>query len=540
MKKTFYIIILFVLFLYTSCNKKEDHLFEKAESFININNDSVNYYLRQIKYPEKLPPPLRSKYGLMQVNHFPRNNEREHYLDYSIDYYKKAQDTVKLIQSYKAKAYYQDSIQQKIEFYTIAKKLALKIEDKQQAAFIHLDIGYYYERLGELDKAQEYISKAFEFSSEDNFLYGLTQWNQSRLYRKKEMLDEAAKCLLIAAEQAVLNSPSSLSPIYKQLSDIYSEQENYQEALKYINLSIEHRTNIKELPTYNLTKAIVFMNTQEVDSARQYLSYAIESPNEYVSSRALDFLAQLDTKINLYEKAYHTRIKADESFISIQRSQNDKHIALKYQEEKLKNENSQLKIEKQQQENYSLIITIVLLFTCALVIILYLYKQKQQAKIQYTYKEQLLHEKALLHETQNQLLRQEKELALLHEKAAILRASLFKKMSLSQKVPSLNKEETEKVGNSKINLTEQDITELKRTVDAAYNNFTKRLSCAFSVLSEDDITFCCLVKIQVDMQDLSDIYCISKAGITKRKMRLKKDKLNIENNISLDQFIQEF
>lgn len=531
--------IAFILLLLTSCNNNEVQFLEKAESYININNDSLAHYLRRIKFPEKLSPAMRANYGLMQVSYFPRNKERELHIDYSIGYYKKAQDTVKLIQSYRAKAYYQDSIQKKIDFYTIAKNLVLKIGDQEQAIFILLDIGYNYERLGEPDKAQECFFKALDYTSKDDYSYGLVYWNLSRIYKANNQIDKAIEALLIMVDNAAKTNPRSLSPAYKQLSDIYYAQGNYEEALKYINLSTKYRTNIKEAPTYNLAKAIIFINTQELDSARIYLNYAIESPNIYVSSRALNFLTQLNNKVNQFDKAYFAKIKENQSLSSLQNEEENNVIELKYQEEKLKNENSELKIEKQQQENYSLIITIVLLFTFALAIIIYLYKQKQQVKIKYIYKEQLLQEKTLLQETQNQLLKQEKELALLQEKAAMLRASLFKKMSLTQKVPSLNDNDVEKTG-SKINLTKQDIVELQKTVDAAYNNFTKRLLSSFSNLTEDDIAFCCLIKIQVDMQDLSDIYCISKAGITKKKMRLKKDKLKIETDISLDNFILEF
>ena len=59
-------------------------------------------------------------------------------------------------------------------------------------------------------------------------------------------------------------------------------------------------------------------------------------------------------------------------------------------------------------------------------------------------------------------------------------------------------------------------------------------------LDEDDIRFCCLVKINVNLQDLSDIYCLSKAAITKKKYRIKKDKLGIcDATASLDDCLKE-
>lgn len=63
----------------------------------------------------------------------------------------------------------------------------------------------------------------------------------------------------------------------------------------------------------------------------------------------------------------------------------------------------------------------------------------------------------------------------------------------------------------------------------------------FIILTLKDILFCCLVKLKVNMQDLSDIYCVSKAAISKRKFRIKTEKLNIaDENISIDMYLRDF
>ena len=93
----------------------------------------------------------------------------------------------------------------------------------------------------------------------------------------------------------------------------------------------------------------------------------------------------------------------------------------------------------------------------------------------------------------------------------------------------------------KIEMTEEDWQNLVSSVDEAYSGFTQRLKEQFPKLSADDIRFCCLLKINVNMQDLSDIYCVTKAAITKRKYRIKTDKMNLQENPSdLDTFLNEF
>ncbi|MFV0417126.1 MAG: tetratricopeptide repeat protein [Dysgonomonas sp.] len=541
MKKIISITIFTFLLFNIACHKDETLLWEKVEEYLDKNQDSLIHYIKLIEHPENLLPPQRAKYGLILSDRLPANKENEFKLDHSLDYYTSAKDTTMMIQCYLAKSrYYKDSIYQEITFLNLAKDLALKANHRASITYLNLNIGYCYERLEDDEVAFTHFQKAEEYAPTNDFLYGLTHWNQARIYNKRGMKDKAIVSLLNVAENARVYAPRNLSSIYKQISDRYQELKNYEKALEYINLSFQYRTNIKEAPSYNLAKAIIFINTQELDSARLYLSKAIDSPNPYISNRALGFLYELNKKINQYDKAYYTRINEEDNFSSLESKEDWNILEQKYMKEKLKNENNQLRIEKQQQKNYSLVITIVLLLAFAFTYILYSYKKKQQILIKHKHEEQLLKEKALLHESQNLLLKRDNELALFQQKAATLRAYLFRKMSLYQKIPSLDKDVIKEVNNKKISLTEQDLIELRKTVDAAYNGFSKKLADSFPCLSEDEIIFCCLIKIEVDMQDLSDIYCISKAGITKRKMRIKKDKLKIETNNSLDSFIRHF
>lgn len=541
MKNIISIAILIFLFFNIACHKDESLLWKKAEEYLDNNRDSLVHYMKLIEHPENLLPPQRAKFGLILSDRLPTNKENELKLDYSLDYYTSEKDTMMMIQCYLAKSrYYKDSISHEMNFLNLAKDLAIKVNHRVSIAYLYLNIGYCYERLEDDNMALTNFLKAEEYAPTNDFLYGLTHWNQARIYNKREMNDKAIISLLNVAENAKIYAPNNLSSIYKQISDRYRELKNFKKALEYINLSFQYRTNIKEAPSYNLAKAVIFINTQELDSARLYLSKAIDSPNPYISNRALGLLYELNKKINQYDKAYYTRINEEDNFSSIESREDWNILKQKYMEEKLKNENSQLRIEKQQQKNYSLVITIVLLLVFVFTYILYSYKKKQQILIKYKHEELLLKEKALLHESQNLLLKRDNELVLFQQKAATLRAYLFKKMSLYQKIPSLDKEGIKETNNKKISLTEQDLIELRKTVDAAYNGFSKKLTDSFPCLSEDEIIFCCLIKIEVDMQDLSDIYCISKAGITKKKMRIKKDKLKIETNNSLDNFIQHF
>ena len=142
-------------------------------------------------------------------------------------------------------------------------------------------------------------------------------------------------------------------------------------------------------------------------------------------------------------------------------------------------------------------------------------------------------------EQENQLLRQAEELALLREKSGLLREELIRKMAVFQKLPSLNENLAQ--NDKAIAITEREWREIRRLMDTEYEQFTMRLLKAVPGMNINDINFCCLLKINVSMQDLANVYCINKASISRRKQRIK-EKIGPEllQGQTLDDFLQRF
>ena len=89
-----------------------------------------------------------------------------------------------------------------------------------------------------------------------------------------------------------------------------------------------------------------------------------------------------------------------------------------------------------------------------------------------------------------------------------------------------------------LHLSDEDWNIIVGNADACFDMFSERLKKLCPQLTEDDIRFCCLVKMELSMSVLSEIYHIAKASISRRKMRLK-EKIGIEN-VSFDEFIIGF
>ena len=142
-------------------------------------------------------------------------------------------------------------------------------------------------------------------------------------------------------------------------------------------------------------------------------------------------------------------------------------------------------------------------------------------------------------EQENQLLRQAEELSALREKASVLREELIRKMEVFQKLPSLN--DNQENSDQAIRISDNEWAEIRNMLDAEYDNFTSRLRKQITTLNVADLNFCCLLKINVSMQDLANIYCINKQSVSRRKQRIK-EKIGNEllGGMTLDEFIQRF
>ena len=142
-------------------------------------------------------------------------------------------------------------------------------------------------------------------------------------------------------------------------------------------------------------------------------------------------------------------------------------------------------------------------------------------------------------EQENRLLRQAEELGRLREKANRLREQLIRKMSVFQKLPSLNDELKE--NDKAIAISEREWKEIRMLMDTEYDQFTERLQRIVPELNVSELNFCCLLKINVSMHDLANIYCINKASVSRRKQRLK-EKIgdDLLHGQTLDDFLQRF
>ena len=326
---------------------------------------------------------------------------------------------------------------------------------------------------------------------------------------------------------------------FNALAQLMEKVGRYDKALGYLKQSEKLDLSRKDIPKINLIKSMLCQKRNDLDSAHYYAKIASQGGDPLIATIATSYISECFADNGEFFNAYHKRWTATQIAKSINSGISSDKSSEAFAKKELENKAKIFKIEKEKRDLLFLTVVIILLLVIIVVYLFFYRKQRKQYEV-------YLKNKAVQLEQENLLLNQAKEISLLREKESLLRESLFRKIDIFKKIPSIksSKTEVESVGSidsKKIALTENDWNELLQTINYAYPAFTRKLKDAFPLLSMADIHFCCFLKININLQDLSDIYCVSKSAIIKKKYRIKTDKLCITDGaISLDDFLKKF
>ncbi|GHT13486.1 hypothetical protein FACS189415_6930 [Bacteroidia bacterium] len=517
--------------------------------------DSANLILDGISHPEQLLGEQQARYCRMKavclINLFMQWSVADSLNNIALNYYRQINDTVRLKNTLFLSGRISlnvGKLDKAISLFMELNDIASRNEQYWNLAYYNYLISQCYLNKNEYENALSFSKKSVYHTNEQDTINAPYYYKQTgAIYAQMNEIDSALAYYKKAGEIALknVNPERFVSFLFNDISNLLLSNNEFEKALEYVDLSINYRANRKDISLFNLTKARVFLATNKTDSARFYLERTIESSeNGHITIMAYRHLSDLYKITGNYELALYKMLNHKELFQEEENAIDLDLLAQQYREEQLKNENNELKLAKKERELY--LLTVTFLITIAAIILWFFYSEEKKKKRirEQQQREHTLKDQAKITEHENRLLKQENELSQLREKTAVLRESLFRKMSVSGKIPSLvdvSDNHSKEPSHKRISLEEPDWTELIQTTNTLFNGFSSRLKKEYPALSTEDIGFCCLLKINVSMQDLADIYCISKAGITKRKTRMKKEKFKISDNlIDLDDFLLKY
>ena len=532
--------ILSLLFFFTACSVREDTLWlQKAEQFYADKQiDSTLTYLNRI-VPEELGGEDVYTYWRIQFSVAPQpfilhSSEKIEKLS---QHYEKMKDTINLreINHIKYRQFLYNQVYDKADsMLQIIEKEAIVQQCPKELVRTYIYKTQFFKQIGRADSTLAYINKKMAIDTTHLHLKNYYREKAQTLLGLREF--EVAKEMLDSAKAYATRDKDSefAYSLAKEYTDLYVAQRQFSEALQSLQQS---RRNMKrsDIPLHNMYKAHVYELMHQQDSAYYYYNLVSQSSNIFLASEAALRLSYLYEQSGSPEKAFRKHENAIAFLHNIYSAYNNQASASQFNELKLETEINALEIVRQRHINLILLLTFILSMIVTAFLYYLQYKKKEEMK-------RILQQESERLKQENKLLKQAEELSVLREKASMLREELLRKMEVFKKLPSLdNDTEEDKNSNRQISLTENEWREIRVVLDSNYDHFTTRLKQKFPTLSIADINFCCLIKINVSLHDMSNIYCISRNSVSKKKLRMK-EKLGItsDEGISLDEYLQKY
>ena len=350
--------------------------------------------------------------------------------------------------------------------------------------------------------------------------------------------------------------------LLNRLSLTARERKDYKRALELVNRSLSLAKDSTELYPLWGNKGKILLEMNQYDSAHFYLSKDTRDYDPYFKATHYLNWSIYEEKIKNLPKALEYSKRYAELLDTIyQKRLESKVVNLqhKYDYSLIQSENKLLKI-KRQRLYISLIAICMAVLTVAVIFFYKRREEKRKLAEQMRSKDDLMKEMRLqlqektidLHAAQEKII--EKETALDKElsqrekmrseyssKEAAMRKEILRHSEIIRKMEQLNKmSQQDKIQSRSVVLSDEEQDNLAEIVNICDHNFTDRLWKTFPTLTKADISLCCLIKIGISNSNMLYLLDTSKVALKKRKNRLKHDKMGMDENDSLDEFIMEF
>lgn len=379
------------------------------------------------------------------------------------------------------------------------------------------------------DEAQRYYQLSGEYylrgGDSLNYIYSIRDIGSN--YTIKEEYGEASESFQKAYRLALsLNDSLLLSSITNRLGINYKEMGNYSLAEKYLFQSIAY-DKAGSAPTY-LALVDLYTRKKEYGKAREYIEMAsiYRTAKRRLTGGLLYQLYLLEKEQGNYSLSlgyYEQYTNYADSIADLKARIDVLKVERRYDYANLLNDNNELQIRNQE-------IFIVCIFLLLVSLFLFvLYKYRVALKNRY-----ILDQQKKIADANYTL--QEKEFAVEGLSTDILkiRENILKSSAVYKKIIR-NSQSVEEA--KKCLLTDQEWLTLKEILKTTYLFFIDNLQNSFSNLTEDEIRFCCLLKIGLNSQQLSILLNIQPTSVSHKRYRIMK-KGKLENtNTTLEEFI---
>lgn len=422
------------------------------------------------------------------------------------------------------------------------------------------------------------------------------KWDSAQYYFEKSL--ENAR--ITQNSKAEATAIGDLGVFFRAIGD-YKKALEYKKNELYIIQQQEHPRNLAQA-RYGV--GVTYFQMGELDSAAIYLREALHTSNIYTICGAYRAMSSISRKQEKYKEAidYNEQyLIYNDSIVNIDKTKAIAEIQVKYDNEKLENEKKDLILKNDRLQQGAL--GLGTFFITLIGIIAFFYQRKLWLKERHIRKAQeevqiyltKLHDnEAAIQENQELIqtysaeLKEKGELeGLVSDQSGqinnlIDRISYLQSQSkeFQQKIDKhthaikendewlfaadkLSKQ-NQSLKNREVFLTDyinnhvglfkelrehprkvKNWTQILESVDILYNHFSRRLREEFTLLTDEDIQVCCLIRIGLTTSQIAEIFSISAPSVTKKKYRIRErmnqQKENLfTDNMTLDLYLKKY
>lgn len=320
------------------------------------------------------------------------------------------------------------------------------------------------------------------------------------------------------------------------LNQIFLEKGDYRRALEF-NARAQQMADTAYKYAFYMDRANILNHIGAYDSAFYWLARSRDSQGpQKLQNRALrlHYLAAAHAGKKQYDSAYFYEM----GFAALQDSVFDQiHTAEVYETEQLwkhnslREENLLLRAQKLQRErwNYRLLslsgAVLLLIGSC------YFFTWRRDKIRLILQQRKIIRQHELLEQRTREKQQADQALAEMQRKEEQLRTFFFKQMSLPAIPLAKGQQRTKR-------LTDEDWRIIFGHADTVFDDFTIRLRERYPTLNEDDLRFCCMVKMQLTQSEIAEIVCLEKDSVKKRIKRIRLKKMAAPEGIPLEEVLR--
>lgn len=543
---------MFVVSMFFSCRHEQQTILDikQTEALLETRPDSALMMLNKVD-PKTLSTSEYASYCLLMTEALGKNQlpiTSDSLISVAVEYFNDKGDL-----ETKARAYFyagwvnqeMQNTKQAMEYFLKAADFAEDGTDYKLQYLIYYYLGDLYFKENLYDSALRVNKQAFRFSKLLNdksyMVYALR--TAALAYSGKGQNDSSIIYYSRAIELLPRSDSATLATLLNEMGGKYNQNGNFTRAIQCVNKAINLKPAYTELLYFYITKAHIYYNFSQYDSAYYYYNKTIGSPNLNTKADSYLKLSDIERRRGNLLKALEYNdvfLNCKDSIEELSHSEMIIKMQNIYQHKKTVEKIQYLTLEKDQQRTFIYLISAISVSVLLLLVtILVLYRSRKESQTRelelavQKEKEEAQIAKTRLQESE--LIRIKKEKTLL-EKEMELRTDFFNRLN-NLTFPFLATVEQK---DANIRLTDEDWDSIVKNTDAAFNHFSTRLAKAYPDLKRDEVLFCCLIKMKLGLATLSSVYSLTKDAISKRKERIKKNKMKVEDGRSLDQFLADF